>query len=54
MEKFLDCHPDWQLEEEQTVFPDETRNGFYMARLSRRGQSKAADDGMKQIVQPEE
>ena len=54
VEKFLDCHPDWQLEEEQTVFPDETRNGFYMARLSRRGQSKAADDGMKQIVQPEE
>lgn len=54
VEKFLDSHPDWQLEEEQTVFPDETRNGFYMARLSRREQSKAADDGMKQIVQPEE
>ena len=51
VEKFLDCHPDWQLEEEQTVFPDETRNGFYMARLSRREQSKAADDGMKQNIQ---
>jgi len=36
VEKFLKAHPDWQLEDQKTVFPDETRNGFYMARLSRK------------------
>ena len=36
VEKFLKSHPDWQLEDQKTVFPDETRTGFYMARLSRK------------------
>ena len=33
--RFLENHPEFRLDDEQTVFPDETHNGFYMARMIR-------------------
>lgn len=35
VQAFLAAHPDFVLDQEQTIFPDETHNGFYMARLKK-------------------
>lgn len=36
VEKFLKTHPDFILEKQRTIFPDDKENGFYMARLVRK------------------
>ena len=37
VEKFLKQNPNFVLEEEQTIFPNELTDGFYMAKLKRKG-----------------
>ncbi|WP_283650984.1 16S rRNA (cytosine(967)-C(5))-methyltransferase RsmB [Ileibacterium valens] len=36
VEKFLKNHPDFELDEQQTLYPDGNHDGFYMARMIRK------------------
>lgn len=44
VEAFLRDHPEFELEEQKTIFPDETHDGFYMARLKRLPETPEGSD----------
>ncbi len=45
VEKFLKNHPDFELLRQQTMFPDGTHDGFYMALLKKRTSQSEREDG---------